>query len=82
MKRYLLRFAPWAALMVLGVTGTARLANTTPPPERHPRIHAAVRALREARAELQAAAHDFCGHRAEAVERTDAALRQLELAAE
>jgi|ERR1700730_3168496 len=48
------------------------------PAERHPHIRAALHELREARAELKAAAHDFGGHRDEAVEATDKAIRQLE----
>ena len=80
MKQHVLRFAPWIALMVLGVIGTPKMANTTPPPEPHPHIRAAMGELREAREELRTAAHDFCGHRAEAVEKTDQALRQLQLA--
>ena len=81
MKRQILRFGPWAALMVLGVAGSARLANTAPPPE-HPHIRAAIAELREARQELRTAAHDFCGHRKEAIEKTDQALHQLERALE
>ena len=80
MKSRSLRFGPWIVLMLLGVIGAPRLANTSPPPERHPRIRAAIRELREAREELRSAAHDFCGHRAEALEKTDQALRQLQLA--
>jgi hypothetical protein len=44
---------------------------------RHPHIHAAVGALEAAQQELREAAHDFCGHRAQALKDTDAALRQL-----
>ncbi len=82
MKRQMLRFGPWVALMVLGVAGSARLANTAPPPEHHPHIRAAIRQLREAREELRTAEHDFCGHRREAIEKTDEALHQLERAME
>lgn len=82
MNRQMLRFAPWLALMVLGVAGTARLANTAPPPGLHPHIRAAVAELQEAREELRTAAHDFCGHRKEAIEKTNQALRQLQLAME
>jgi len=82
MKRQMLRFAPWVALMILGVAGSARLANTAPPPERHPHIRAALRELREANEELRTAAHDFCGHRKEAMEKTEEARHQLELALE
>lgn len=81
MKRQFLRFAPWVALMVLGVIGTSRPANTEPQ-ERHPRIRAAVDALRDAQEYMRTAAHDFCGHRVQAMRDTDAALRQLRLAME
>jgi hypothetical protein len=77
MKKTLLRFGPWALLLCLGTMATPRFANTAPPPE-FPHIRAAVNELREARAELQRAAHDFCGHRAQALKDTDVALRQLE----
>lgn len=82
MHRQILRFAPWVALMILGVAGTARLADTAPPPEHHPHIRAAVRQLHEAQEELRTAAHDFCGHRKEALERTEQAERQLRAALE
>ena len=45
--------------------------------ERHPHIRAAIRELQEARRELQTAAHDFGGHRAEALEAVDNAIKQL-----
>ncbi len=83
MKRQLLRFAPWAGLMILGLIATPRPANTTPPPqERHPHIRAAMGELREANEELRTAAHDFCGHRVEAMRAIEAARRQLQRALE
>lgn len=48
--------------------------------EQHPHIRAALQELREAKRELQTAAHDFGGHRAEAVEAVDNAMKQLQLA--
>jgi hypothetical protein len=45
--------------------------------ERHPHIRAAIRELEEAKKELQTAAHDFGGHRVEAIEAIDNALKQL-----
>jgi hypothetical protein len=48
--------------------------------EQHPRIHAAIRELEGARAELQKAPHDFGGHRADAVVAVDKAIEQLRLA--
>jgi len=78
MKKNYLRFGPWVALLALGTVATPRDANPAPPPEPHPRIRAAIQELREARAELQHAAHDFCGHRADALRDTQAALNQLQ----
>jgi hypothetical protein len=81
MKRQFLRFAPWVALMVLGLVGTSRPANTEPQ-ERHPRIHSAMEALRDAQEYLRAAPHDFCGHKAAAMKANEAAIQQLRLAEE
>jgi len=79
MKRQLLRFAPWVALMAMGLIGTSRPANTEPQ-ERHPRIRTAIENLRDAQEYMRAAPHDFCGHKVEAMRATDTAIRQLELA--
>jgi hypothetical protein len=81
MKQLALRFAPWVALMIVGVVSTPRMANTTPvPQERHPHIRAAVAELQSAKEELKTAAHDFCGHRVEAIEKIDQTLNQLRAA--
>ena len=80
MKKQFLRFGPWVVLMIAGVVAVPRAANTAPPPEPHPHIRAAVNELREAREELRRAAHDFCGHRREALEKTNEALGQLQAA--
>lgn len=48
----------------------------------HPRIAAAITALRDARAYLEAAPHDFGGHKAAAIRASDDAIRQLNLALE
>ncbi|HEY4742835.1 MAG TPA: hypothetical protein VIH76_19725 [Candidatus Acidoferrales bacterium] len=48
-------------------------------PERHPEIHDALEALRRARAHMDHAAHDFGGHKVEALRATDEAIRQLEI---
>jgi hypothetical protein len=81
MKKQIARFAPWVALMVLGVFATSQPANTTPvPQERHPHIRAAIAELQSAKEELRTAAHDFCGHRVDAIRDTDAALTQLRAA--
>jgi hypothetical protein len=46
----------------------------------HPRIAKAIAALKDARAYLEAAPHDFGGHKAEAIKASDEAIRQLNLA--
>lgn len=51
-------------------------------PEPHPEINAAIGALERAKLHLQSAAHDFGGHRVEAIRAIDAALVQLKLALE
>lgn len=48
--------------------------------ERHPEIRAAIRALQRAKRHLQEAAHDFGGHRVEALEAVNKAIEQLKLA--
>lgn len=53
---------------------------TTTHPERHPAIRHAIQALETARKDLQAANHDFGGHRVEALAACDKAIEQLKLA--
>jgi hypothetical protein len=75
-------------LGLLTVTPVMKIDARTPAPvqqekkvgarEGHPHIHAAVRELQEAKRELQTAAHDFGGHRKEAIEAIDNALKQLQ----
>jgi hypothetical protein len=48
--------------------------------ERHPAIRAAIRSLEKAKDEMQHAAHDFGGHRVDAIKACDEAIRQLQLA--
>lgn len=50
--------------------------------ERHPKIRQAIRALQGAKEDLQDASHDFGGHRVEALEAVNNALKQLQLALE
>jgi len=47
--------------------------------ERHPHIRSAIHELQEAKRELQTAAHDFGGHRADALRACDEAIHQLQL---
>jgi hypothetical protein len=46
---------------------------------RHPQIRAALESLRNAREHLEHAAHDFGGHRADAIRSIDEAIHQLEI---
>jgi hypothetical protein len=48
-------------------------------PADHPEIHDALASLRHAREHLEHAAHDFGGHRADALRATDEAIHQLEI---
>jgi len=50
--------------------------------EGHPHMHASLAELKEARRELKEAAHDFGGHRAEALKAVDAAIKQMRQALE
>jgi hypothetical protein len=51
----------------------------TPAAEPHPEIREALGALRRAKEHMEHAAHDFGGHRVEAIEATNQAIKQLEL---
>jgi hypothetical protein len=46
--------------------------------EPHPEIREAIGALRRAKEHMEHAAHDFGGHRVEAIRATDVAIHQLE----
>ena len=48
--------------------------------EGHPQIRRAINALQNAKTDLQNAAHDFGGHRADALRACDEAIKQLQLA--
>jgi hypothetical protein len=47
-------------------------------PEPHPEIREAIGSLRRAKEHLEHAAHDFGGHRVEAIKAIDESLRQLQ----
>jgi hypothetical protein len=53
--------------------------NAEPAAEPHPEIRQAIAALRRAKSRMEMAAHDFGGHRVEALKATDEAIHQLEL---
>ena len=54
-------------------------AAASPTPEPHPEIRDAIAALQRAREHLNHAAHDFGGHRADALRASDEAIRQLRI---
>lgn len=62
------------------VTAAASHPNTTTADrkEPHPQIREAIGALRRAKEHMEHAAHDFGGHRVEALRATDEAIHQLE----
>jgi len=74
------------ALVAATPSGPARPAAPAAPAvamsyaEPHPEINAAIRSLERAKLHLQKAAHDFGGHRVEAIRAIDGALEQLKLA--
>jgi hypothetical protein len=72
----------FAAGLLLGIVLTASVTTLVAQNERalHPRIAKAIEALRDAKAYMEAAPHDFGGHRVEAIRATDDAIRQLNLA--
>ena len=73
------------ALVAATPSGPARSATPAAAmsyPEPHPEINAAIRSLERAKLHLQKAAHDFGGHRVEAIRAIDGALEQLKLALE
>ena len=50
--------------------------------EKHPHIRAAIHELREATREMKEAAHDFGGHREEALKASEGAIEQLKICLE
>jgi type II secretory pathway pseudopilin PulG len=74
------------SLMVPILIASQTLGQTQPKQvqvkERHPAIRAAIAALEKAKYDLEHAAHDFGGHRAEALEAVNRAIVQLRKALE
>jgi hypothetical protein len=68
--------------IALGALLSAGVWTLSAQPERalHPRIARAIEALRDARAYMEAAPHDFGGHKADAIHATDEAIKQLNFA--
>ena len=55
------------------------LSSPSPAAGKHPQIEDALAALRNAREHLEHAAHDFGGHRVDAIKAIDEAGRQLRI---
>jgi hypothetical protein len=82
-----LAVAALCAVLSLPVAAAARPTTPGRPPqplataaEPHPEIQAALRSLERAKRHLERAAHDFGGHRVDAIKAIDAAREQLTLA--
>ena len=73
------------AVGAVGTAGLAALAATVLVPsqakaaEKHPKIHAALADLKDARDYLKAADTDFGGHKKAAIESVNAAIDQLQI---
>ena len=67
-------------LVTLLLSGFLHPAPSNARGEEHPMIRRAINALHSAKTDLQNAAHDYCGHRVEALEATNNALSQLQQA--
>ncbi len=65
--------------LVLGAILSAGAFTLSAQNERvmHPRIAAAIEALKEAHTYMAAAPHDFGGHKADAMRATESAIREL-----
>jgi hypothetical protein len=70
----------FATGMVVGIALSLGASGLLAQRDFHPRLTHAVEALKDARAYLQEAPHDFGGHKADAIRATDNAIRQIELA--
>jgi hypothetical protein len=80
-REFIMKFISGIVLGVLLSTGVWTMsAQDRREREFHPQIARAVEALRDARAYMMTARHDFGGHRVEAVRATDEAIRQLNFA--
>jgi hypothetical protein len=67
-------------MLLLAASLTGTMAFTPAALEPHPHISSAIVELEAARNELKTAAHDFGGHRVEAMKAIDGAIRQLRIA--
>ena len=67
-----------ALVFALGLMGLV-MTPVVQAKERHPKIKAAIHALEVAKMDMNKAAHDFGGHRVEALAACDKAIEQLKL---
>jgi hypothetical protein len=81
MKKFVSFFSLIAGTVVLTLAFSAAVlqpkASAAPPP--HPRVHAAIEALRGARDHMQHAEGEFHGHRDKTIEHIDAAIHEAEI---
>jgi hypothetical protein len=68
-----------SAVAAVPAAATQPAAEPAALPEPHPEIRESIAALRRAKDHMEHAAHDFGGHRVEALKATDEAIRQLEI---
>jgi len=89
MKLFSRRSTLVAILAIIGLQSQLVRSNQTLIPattavggmgEKHPVIHRAIRALEAAKAYMEGASHDFCGHRVAALAESNLALNELGLA--
>ncbi len=71
--------APKPATQPASVAAVPAAALATPLPAPHPEIRAALDAMHNAKDHLEHAAHDFSGHRVEAIKHLDAAIHEAEI---
>ena len=69
--------APVPAAVAAAAAAPAAAASPAMPP--HPEIAAALEAMHNAHHHLEDAAHDFHGHRVEAIKHLDAAIHEAEI---
>lgn len=76
----MMRFLSFAGafLALLGLSANASAGEKKN--HHHPHMHHALHELRETRAELADAAHDFGGHRVKALAAVDDAIKQIDIA--
>lgn len=67
------------SLLLFGLAYPAVAPAAPPAAEPHPEIRAAIASLRRAKEHLEHAAHDFGGHRVEAIGAVDRAIEQLDV---